>query len=164
MIIIVQIILKYSVSGEKALSKKVVFICLCSALAGVVMSFIFSFDSRRKKYAEFDGEKYSVSAKNIDELRKSADNFGISVSFPEKVRNIKIPMEFNEVYEDYNRLQYDIGMDLEEYRGEECILYTFAIDEEKVLNMISWNGQFIGGDISDRDFLGKIISLSSKFA
>ena len=138
------------------MSKKVVFICLCSALAGVVMSFIFSFDSRRKKY--------SVSAKNIDELRNIAENFGISVNFPESVQDIKIPMEFNEVYEDYNRLQYDIGMDLEEYRGEECILYTFAIDEEKVLNMISWNGQFIGGDISDRDFLGKIISLSSKFA
>ena len=73
-------------------------------------------------------------------------------------------MEFNEAYEDYNRLQYDIGMNLEEYRGEECVLYTFEIDEEKVLNMILWNGQFIGGDISDRDFFGKIISLSSNFA
>ena len=146
------------------MSRKVVFICLCSALIGTVISFIFSFDSRRKKYAEYDGKKYSVSAKNIDELRKIADNFGISVNFPEKVQNIKIPMGFNEAYEDYNRLQYDIGMNLEEYRGEECVLYTFEIDEEKVLNMILWNGQFIGGDISDRDFFGKIISLSSNFA
>ena len=146
------------------MSRKVVFICLCSALIGTVISFIFSFDSRRKKYAEYDGKKYSVSAKNIDELRKIADNFGISVNFPEKMQNLKIPMEFNEAYEDYNRLQYDIGMNLEEYRGEECVLYTFEIDEEKVLNMILWNGQFIGGDISDRDFFGKIISLSSNFA
>ena len=146
------------------MSNKVVFICLCSALAGVVMSFIFSFDSRRKKYAEYGGKKYSVSAKNIDELRNIAENFGISVNFPESVQDIKIPMEFNEVYEDYNRLQYDIGMNLEDYRGEECLLYTFAINKEEVLHMISWNGQFIGGDISQKDFFGKIISLSSKFA
>ena len=146
------------------MTKKIVFICVCTALAGTVFSLLYSFDSRRKKYAEYDGKKYSVSAKNIDELRNIAENFGISVNFPESVQDIKIPMEFNEVYEDYNRLQYDIGMNLEDYRGEECLLYTFAINKEEVLHMISWNGLFIGGDISQKDFFGKIISLSSKFA
>ncbi len=128
------------------------------------MSFIYSFDGRRKAFAEYGGETYSTSLESSEDMKKLAEIFGISVSEPCKSQNIRIPVNFNEVYENYNALQLDIGMDLSRFKGEECILYTFDTDESTVLHLISWNGQFIGGDISDRNFFGQITSLSRKLA
>ena len=146
------------------MNKRLLFVCIFSACIGVAVSFIYSFDGRKKSFADYRGEKYSISAENFEDMKELAEVFGISVNEPPKVQNIRIPMKFNEVYENYNSLQYDIGMNLEEFKGEECILYTFDIGENKVMNIISWDGQFIGGDISDMDFQGNIISLSGKSA
>ena len=146
------------------MNKRFLFVCICSACIGVVISFMFSFDSRIKKRSEYGGEIYSLSLEDEEDLKRIAQFFDISVQMPSECENIRIPMKFNEMYENYNQLQYDIGMNLEEFRGEECILYTADIDENTVIHMISWHGQFIGGDISDRDFHGNIMSLSGKSA
>lgn len=146
------------------MNKRFLFLCICSACIGMVISLIFSFDSRIQKRAEYGGEIYGLSLENEEDVKRIAYFFDISVNIPPKCENIRIPMQFNEVYENYNQLQYDIGMNLEKFKGEECILYTADIDENTVIHMISWNGQFIGGDISDRDFHGNITSLSGKFA
>ena len=71
-------------------------------------------------------------------------------------------MQFNSVYQEYNSLQHDIGMDLEKYRGESCTKYTFDMDENFVLNIIVYNNHFIGGDISEKDFNGIIKSIGYK--
>ena len=144
--------------------KKLLFICVCSAVVGVVMSFIYSFDGRRRAFGEYGGEKYSTSVESAEDMKKLAGIFGISVNEPCRSQNIRIPVNFNEVYESYNALQLEIGMDLSQFKGEECILYTFDVDESRIMHIISWNGQFIGGDISDRNFFGQITSLSRKLA
>ena len=131
---------------------------------GVALTFFYGYDGRIKSRAEYSGMEYSTSLETAEDMKKLAEFFDVSVKMPPKSQNIRIPMRFNEVYENYNELQYDIGMDLEEFKGEKCVLYTFDTDENSVMHIISWNGQFIGGDISDRDFFGKIISLSRKSA
>lgn len=146
------------------MNKRFLFVCICSACIGVVIVLMFSFDSRVKKRAEYGGEIYGLSLENESDMKRIAQFFDISVKVPPECENIRIPMRFNEVYENYNRLQYDIGMNLENFRGEECVLYTADINENTVIHMISWNGQFIGGDISDREFHGNIMSLSGKSA
>lgn len=146
------------------MNRRFLFVCICSACIGVVLSVMFAFDGRIKKRAEYSGTNYNTSLKNDEDLRKLAQVFDIYVTVPPKCETIRIPLQFNEVYENYNRLQYDIGMDLEPFKGEECILYTADIDENIVLHLISWNGQFIGGDISDREYYGNITSLSRKSA
>lgn len=106
-------------------------------------------------YAEFQGKKYSTSAENETEMQQLAENFGIQIGAKAvKIEKIKIPREFNELYEKYNRLQYGIGMDLEPYKGEDCMQYSFEVNDETLLHLIVYNGNFIGGDISEKNFDG----------
>ena len=146
------------------MNKRFLFLCICSACIGTVFCCMFSFDSRIRKRAEYNSIEYSTSLENAEDVKKIAEIFDIPVTMPPKRETIRIPMKFNEVYENYNVLQHDIGMDLTDFRGEECILYTVDTDENTVLHLIAWEGQLIGGDISDRDFCGKITSLSRKVA
>lgn len=147
-------------SENKKYPPKFLSVMLCISIAAVIFSFIFNFDWRIKTTAEFKGNKYSTSAENISEIKKLAANFGINISDrPAKTENIKIPMIFNETYLKYNSLQYNIGMDLEKYKGENCIKYTFDTDKDSVLNIIVYNKHFIGGDISEKDFDGIIKSI-----
>ena len=76
-----------------------------------------------------------------------------SSSFEEK--QIRIPMEFNETYSQYNEIQKSQGFDLEPYKGETVTVYTYNIlnyqgyeNEDYILaNLIVLNGELIGGDI-----------------
>lgn len=141
---------------------KFLFIMICMSIIATIFSFIFNIDWRIRRTAEFNGQKYSTSAENIGEIKELIGHFGINVSDkPPKIENIRIPMKFSPVYQEYNSLQYDIGMDLEKYKGESCLKYTFDIDENFVLDIIVYNGHFIGGDISEKDFNGIIKSIGS---
>ena len=148
---------------NKKYPMKFLSVMLCFSIIATVASFIFNVDWRIKRTAEYNGKKYSTSAKNISEIKHLAENFGINIADDSPIiENIRIPMQFNSVYQKYNSLQHDIGMDLEKYRGESCIKYTFDMDENFVLNIIVYNDHFIGGDISESDFNGIIKSIGYK--
>ena len=147
---------------NKKYPMKFLSVMLCFSIIAAVASFIFNVDWKIKRTAEYNGQKYSTSAKNISEIKHLAENFGINIADDSPIiENIRIPMQFNSVYQEYNSLQHDIGMDLEKYRGEDCKKYTFDTDENCVLNIIVYNNHFIGGDISEKEFNGKIKSISS---
>ena len=142
---------------------KFLFGMICISVIAVVFSFISNTDRRIKRGFELNGHKYSTYAENIDEIKCLVGNLGINITDNSpKIENIRIPMQFNSVYQKYNSLQHDIGMDLEMYKGESCIQYTFDIDENFVINLIFYNDHFIGGDISQKDFNGIIKSIGSQ--
>lgn len=67
---------------------------------------------------------------------------------------IIIPNPFDNVYENYNKMQKASGFDLEPYKGKKGIRYTYIvtnypikINEEVRANVICINGNPIGGDI-----------------
>lgn len=66
----------------------------------------------------------------------------------EENESVQIPMEFNDVYNEYNKIQKKIGTDLYCYRGVECTRFTYAINGgEFRANLLVYNGRIIGGDI-----------------
>ncbi len=68
-------------------------------------------------------------------------------STTEESEKIRIPMEFGDVYSNYNELQKQNGTDLFDYRGAECIRYTYlSEDDDKHINLIVFEGRIIGGD------------------
>ena len=79
----------------------------------------------------------------------SALGYSVSASSEEET-TIKIPMEFNDVYENYNEIQKQAGTDLYNYRGAECTRYTYLCgnDSNTRINLIVFEGKIIGGDIS----------------
>lgn len=70
-------------------------------------------------------------------------------------RVVTIPEEWNDVYEEYNKLQKEQGFDLEKYKGKTVEVYTYQVynyegHENKdcmVCNLMICDGVLIGGDV-----------------
>lgn len=73
----------------------------------------------------------------------------------ERVREVVIPEEFDEVFENYNSLQKKAGFDLEDYKGKAVKKYTYKIlnyptakkDDIIVSTLLVLDGKIIGGDV-----------------
>lgn len=87
-----------------------------------------------------------------DRLRLLA-SLGWKVGDPSESMEVRIPAEFSEVYEKYNEIQLDQGLDLADYRGEKVMRYAYRIlnhpsGEETVrATLLVKDGQLIGGDV-----------------
>lgn len=71
----------------------------------------------------------------------------------EEVKEITIPSEFSQVYINYNALQKLMGYNLENYKGQQATLYTYAVTnyvggEEVYAHLLVKDGCVIGGDIA----------------
>lgn len=80
---------------------------------------------------------------------------------------ITIPAEFDDVYSQYNELQKQQGFNLERYKGEQAEIYSYAVsnysDRENVcINLITFNGKLIGGDVSCNELDGFMQGLKKK--
>ena len=59
-------------------------------------------------------------------------------------------------------MQKNIGTDLSDYKGKECVKYTADIisgTSDTIITLLAYDGRFIGGDISSKEFDGKIYAL-----
>ncbi len=70
-------------------------------------------------------------------------------------KEITIPKEFDDVYNQYNELQKQDGFDLKKYAGKTVDKFTYTVkrypgyENEKVYaNLLIYKGKVIGGDIS----------------
>lgn len=89
------------------------------------------------------------------------ENLGITVSGSPSVKEITIPESFSAVYENYNKLQEKAGFDLAEYKGETVKVYSYKEkDNDRIVNLIVWDGILIGGDISEVKLSGEMLPLT----
>lgn len=83
-----------------------------------------------------------------------------------EVKNITIPYEFSDVYEEYNCLQLEAGFDLKGFCGLEVIRYTYTLTDGKKgdlrANLLVFNNEIIGGDISSVAIDGEMLPLIKK--
>ena len=118
-------------------------------------------------------ETYSVESRNKTvDAKTNADriafikNSGYTLLSKEpQTKSVTIPESFSDVYSNYNNIQRQSGYDLSEYKGCEVTIYTYSIkapsgyEGECVLNMIVYNGNCIGGDVSSAALGGFILSI-----
>ena len=71
-------------------------------------------------------------------------------------KEITIPQEFSDVYNNYNKLQNKAGFDLSEYKGKKATLYTYPMYGTTEIHVIVHNGVIIGGDIASVEFGGEM--------
>ena len=77
------------------------------------------------------------------------------ISEPDDVREVVIPAEFDDVYNNYNDIQLSQGYDLKKYAGERVKKWCFTItnypgheDQDYIkINILVFEGQVIGGDV-----------------
>ncbi len=109
----------------------------------------------------------ATAAENTPELNYNAADSAERLAFisqfgwevcdePLEVREVIIPEEFDEVYENYNSLQLSQGFDLSEFCGKRVKRWTYAVnnypgvpenDGTVRINMLVYKNAVIGGDV-----------------
>lgn len=145
----------------KPLKRK--FILLVAAIAAaVILCVIFSKNEPKTNYIPTDNT-VNYSASNDRERITFVKQLGFNVkSEPDSIIEVLIPSEFDDVYEQYNDLQKQAGLDLEPYKGCTVKRWTYTIinypeykDKECVkVNLLIYKGKIIGGDICNVELNG----------
>lgn len=102
--------------------------------------------------------KHSANTQNLDTVLKRTEcalSFGWQIDpGSEKCEKIKIPEEFGDVYENYNKLQKKCGFDLSHYKGKTVLKYTYIVlnpiessNDTFYVNILIYENQMIGGDV-----------------
>lgn len=100
---------------------------------------------------KFDTEVQS----DADCLRFISDYGWETDKEPTEVRDVVIPAEFDDVYENYNQIQLSQGFDLREYAGRRVQRRTYIVnnypnsdgDDSIRINILICDGSVIGGDV-----------------
>lgn len=116
----------------------VAFLCL------LIVVFIFEAAAIGNK----NHSKYSAENNGLVFLQKH----GVSVDESTlTIDEIKLPSEFNDIYENYNNLQKRAGFDISLYRGKTVKKLSYRVkgyDEVVFVNLLVFDNKIIGGDIS----------------
>lgn len=73
---------------------------------------------------------------------------------PDEVVEVIIPKNFDDVYENYNNIQKEQGMDLSRYKGKRCKRYSYTVlnypggAQNVRLNLLVCGNKIVGGDVS----------------
>ena len=84
---------------------------------------------------------------------------------PEETTEVRIPAEFSDVYERYNLIQKEQGLDLSDYKGEKVMRYTYLVvnhpnGESNIrATLLVKDNRLIGGDICSARMDGFMHSL-----
>ena len=81
------------------------------------------------------------------------------------VKEVRIPVRFDEAYEQYNALQKEQGFDLRKYRACSVKQYTYSIGGENsavpiYAHLLVLDGEIIGADISSAEADGFVTVLA----
>ncbi len=99
------------------------------------------------------------------------NSFGWSTGITHSdVKEVRIPAEFDEAYEQYNALQKEQGFDLRRYRACRVKKYTYQIENFDegdpavpiAANLLVYEGRIIGADISSAEADGLVTVLAKK--
>ena len=134
------------------LTKKRISVILCCLVLGFILAAQFL-------SVTANGATLSTNDQRVRYIR----TLGITLRDDNFIqKQITIPQEFSNVYNNYNALQREAGFDLKNYRGKSAFVYTYNIDDETVVNLIIYKDKLIGGDVSSLKFDGKMTALKGK--
>lgn len=135
------------------------FIVIIVALIITLIPILWHFLSGESQLTVLASGKTSVN--RIDFLK----SFGWEVSSNVSEESVTIPIEFGEIYENYNELQRSQGYDLRDFKGKTVTKYTYEVinyprfaDDDLppnvVANILVYEGKIIGGDICSMELAG----------
>lgn len=129
-------------------SKKKAVAILC-AIAIVIAAIILATPEKEGQEAFARG----IRAENGEDVKLYINSLGYEAEGEESCKDVVIPREFDEVYENYNNMQKECGFDLSGYKGRKATLYTYHLsgypncDEDVLCDVLVCKGQVIGGNI-----------------
>ncbi len=137
------------------MSKRELIILGVGILAFIITAVLLLSPSGSRSASALAEAGYNLSAEGADGRLAFLNQFGWQCEpEPVSVREVIIPAKFNEVYEEYNRLQKTQGFDLQSLSGRRVKLWTYKVTNypgevsDVVANVLVLNGKVVGGDIS----------------
>lgn len=100
---------------------------------------------------ELSGRKLSKNEDRVALLRECGWEVDEE---PLEYIEVRIPSEFDGVYNEYNEIQKRQGMDLSKYSGKRVMRYTYKVNNHEskeqgvCVNLILYKDKLIGGDVS----------------
>lgn len=143
----------------RAKVKWVVFGILTLIAVALLAMVLFS-GARGEKFAVVADVKYSLAANDETERIAFLSQFGWQVHpEPVEVEEVVIPADFNEVYHNYNLIQQEQGLDLQNYAGKTCKRWVYQIlnyprEGDVRVTLLIYDGRVIGGDVSSASLNG----------
>ena len=116
-----------------------------------------------------DGSKVYTGVKTNADRVEFLRRFGWEVKAePDETVNVTVPETFDDIFEGYNRLQIEQGLDLSRYRRKTVTRYTYTVtnypdyDGEVFATLLVYRGRVIGGDICSAEPTGFIHGFRGK--
>ena len=137
--------------------KKQRMLCCIGAVALVLGGFLLLKGEFTDSSAVSNLFSHDLNLKNADTNAARVEfltGLGWKVSDePVEVRDVVIPLEFDQVYQNYNLIQLDQGFDLTQYAGRRMKCYTYDVlnypnGEENIrVNLLVYKERLVGGDV-----------------
>uniref|UniRef100_UPI0040273A77 DUF4830 domain-containing protein n=1 Tax=Eubacterium sp. TaxID=142586 RepID=UPI0040273A77 len=97
----------------------------------------------------------SVAVATNEEREQYLTSLGWEFNIECTEKEIIIPQQFNDTYQQYNEIQKAQGFNLEDYKGQSAVVYTYNITNYEgyenrdciFANLIVCEGNLIGGDV-----------------
>ena len=149
-----------TVISAKSIKFKILICIFFSLLVlGTVLS-IDNFMNMNTAVSKVSG-RYNINAEDNKARVRFLGQFNLKVT-PEPIETaqIKIPTQFNKVYENYNKIQKENGLNLENYKGKTCTKYTYGVLNYKDrpdgvrANIFVFENKVIAGDICSLEIDG----------
>lgn len=140
---------------------KWVLLGVLTAVSLVILASVLFWGAKGEQWAVVADVPYRLAAGDGQERIAFLEQFGWVVDEePVEVEEVVIPTEFSEVYENYNALQLEQGLDLKKYAGKTCKRWVYQVtnyprDDQQVLaTLLIYDGNVIAGDISSANLDG----------
>lgn len=151
----------YSVHASKV--KLVLLLVLCVGIFGALM-FLYPGDGgyagdRLTEVMNKDPKSFQ-NIKTGEDCVRFLESYGWTVDAqPYQIAQVKIPSEFDAVYDKYNQIQKGEGLDLTKYRGKSVKRYTYVITNYEYegtvyANLLVYQDEIIGGDVCSANVKG----------
>lgn len=146
----------YSAKMDK---KKLAAVLICVAVVVLVLIFIFTGgESDPSTNNELQEEQLKLIKST--KLESNEDRLFLLTSLgweveiqPEAYSEVQIPEDFSEIYENYNKIQKTMGLDLAKYKGEKVMRYTYIVvnhpsgEGDVRATLLIYKNKLIGGDV-----------------
>lgn len=159
----------YSAKLDK---KKIAAILICIAVVVLVLVFIFARGGGESPKTADETQKEQIKLLQSSKLESNEERLYLLTSLgwevdmqPAEATEVRIPSEFSEVYEKYNLIQKEQGLNLEKHKGDKVMRYTYVIvnhpsGETNVrATLLVKNNKLIGGDVCSPKLDGFMHSL-----
>ncbi len=156
-----------SVKSDKAIKAALCFLIVCALTIGAVISV-----AMEKALPASSMGGISMRAETHEERMTFFSQFGWEIDEnPAQVKEVIIPEEFDETYEDYNDIQRQQKLNLEKYKGARVKMWSYNIlnypgyeGTDGIIrgNILVYEGVVIGGDICSNELNGFMHTFTEK--